>query len=171
MTNESAASDTVLWLGDGRPSSALHQLVGARFRLLDAAPGGATRFGVIAEGAAAATALRLALDRPADVAGLVLVAPTLIEANGRARDEPLAARLGELKPPLLVIFGTKDAAAPPEAGRHYRERSPRANIVFVYDAGAAMGDERPEAVAELAIDFLHRGDAFLVRQTSDLLYR
>jgi hypothetical protein len=171
MTNESAASDTVLWLGDGRPSSALRQLVGAQFPLLDAAPASATRFGVIAEGTEVATALRLALDRPEEVSGLVLVAPTLIDADGRTTDGALAARLTELKAPLLVIFGTKDAVAPPEAGRHYRERSPKANIVFVYDAGAAMGDERPEAVAELAIDFLRRGDTFLVRQTSDLLYR
>jgi hypothetical protein len=34
-----------------------------------------------------------------------------------------------------------------------------------------MADERPEAIAELAIDFLRRGDTFLVRQKSDLLYR
>jgi pimeloyl-ACP methyl ester carboxylesterase len=73
--------------------------------------------------------------------------------------------------PLLTIFATKDQAAPPEAGRHYRERLANCNVVFVYDAGAAMAEERPEAVAELAIDFLHRGDTFLVRQTSDLLYR
>jgi hypothetical protein len=44
-------------------------------------------------------------------------------------------------------------------------------VVFVYDASAAMGDERPEAVADLAIDFLHRGDTFLVRQQSDQLFR
>lgn len=171
MTNEPVASDTVLWLSDGKGSSALRKLVAAQFRVVDGVPAFATRFGVIAEGKAAAAALRLALDRPEDVTGVVLIAPTLIEANGRAADEALAARLAELTSPLLVLFGTKDAAAPPEAGRHYRERSAKANVIFVYDAGATMGDERPEAVAELAIDFLRRGDTFLVRQTSDLLYR
>jgi pimeloyl-ACP methyl ester carboxylesterase len=95
----------------------------------------------------------------------------LIDANGSAADEALIRRLSSLKVPLLTIFATKDQAAPPEAGRHYREHLANCNVVFVYDAGAAMADERPEAVAELAIDFLHRGDTFLVRQTSDLLYR
>ena len=167
----SEASDTVLWLGDGKRSAPLRKLVAAQFRVVDSAPSGAARFGVIAESDAAAEALRLALARPDDVTSVMLIAPTLIQANGRAADEALVAQLGALKPSLLVLFGTKDAAAPPDAGRHYRERSARANVVFVYDAGAAMGDERPEAVAEVAIDFIRRGDAFLVRQTSELLYR
>lgn len=164
-------SDTVLWLGDGKHSAALRKLVAAQFRVVDSAPAGAGRFGVIAESDGAPAALRLALERPDAVTSVTLMAPTLIGADGRAADEALVAQLGALKPALLVLFGTKDKAAPPDAGRHYRERSARANVIFVYDAGAAMGDERPEAVAELAIDFLRRGDAFVVRQTSDLLYR
>jgi len=169
MANENLGSDTVLWLGEKR--AALRDLIAAKFRVLDKAPSGGERFGVIAGSDAAAAALALALDRPEAVTALILVGPRLIEANGRAADEALIGRLGSLKVPLLTIFATKDQAAPPEAGRHYRERLANCNVVFVYDAGAAMAEERPEAVAELAIDFLHRGDTFLVRQTSDLLYR
>jgi len=169
MANESLGTDTVLWLGEKR--AALRDLVAAKFRVLDKAPSVGERFGVIAASDAAAAALALALERPEAVTALILVGPCLIGADGRATDETLVARLGGLKIPLLTIFGTKDRAAPPEAGRHYRERLATCNIMFVYDAGAAMADERPEAVAELAIDFLHRGDAFLVRQISDLLYR
>jgi len=169
MVNDSLGSDTILWFGE--KSAALRDLIAAKFRVIDKAPAGSERFGVIAGSGAAAAALALALERPAGVSALILVGPQLIRADGRAADEALVARLGELKVPLLTIFGTKDQAAPPEAGRHYRERLGRCNVVFVYDAGAAMADERPEAVAELAIDFFHRGDTFLVRQTSDLLYR
>ncbi|HLI21017.1 MAG TPA: hypothetical protein VKV32_07860 [Stellaceae bacterium] len=168
MASEQAATDAVLWLSHAKP---LRNLTAAHFRIVDGVPANGQRFGVVADSGSAAAALRLALDRPEDVTGIVLIAPTLIAADGRAIDEALVAQLGALKPALLVLFGTKDTAAPPDAGRHYRERSARANVVFVYDAGAAMGDERPEAVAELAIDFLKRGDAFIVRQTSDLLYR
>jgi pimeloyl-ACP methyl ester carboxylesterase len=171
MANEQAATDTVLWLGNAKNAAALRKLVAAQFRVVDGVPAGTARFGVIAESDAAATALLLALDRPDAVTGVVLLGPTLINADGHAADEALVARLGELKSPLLTLFGTKDKTAPPEAGRHYRERLAKANLVFVYDAGAAMGDERPEAVAELAIDFLRRGDTFLVRQASDQLYR
>lgn len=170
MTSESLGTDTVLWLGEKR--AALRDLVAAKFRIIDKAPSGGERFGVIAASDAAAAALALALERPDAVSALVLVGPRLIAAaEGRAADEALVARLGGLKVPLLTIFGTKDQAAPPEAGRHYRQRLASCNVVFVYDAGADMADERPEALAELAIDFLHRGDTFLVRQTSDLLYR
>ena len=171
MANEQTATDTVLWLGDANRSAPLRKLVAAQFRIVDGAPAGTARFGVIAERDAAATALRLAFDRPDSVACVILLGPSLIDAQGKAADEALVARLGELKTPLLTLFGTKDKAAPPEVGRHYRERLAKANVIFVYDAGAAMGDERPEAVAELAIDFLRRGDAFVVRQTSDQLYR
>lgn len=169
MTSENLGSDIVLWLGEKH--AALRDLVAAKFRVTDKAPSASERFGVIAESDAASAALVLALDRPEAVTALILIGPRLIQADGRAADEALVARLTGLKVPLLTIFGTKDQAAPPEAGRHYRERLANCNVVFVYDASAAMADERPEAVAELALDFLHRGDTFLVRQTSDLLYR
>jgi pimeloyl-ACP methyl ester carboxylesterase len=169
MASENLGSDTVLWLGEKR--AALRDLVAAKFRIIDKPPSGDERFGLIADSDSAAAALALALDRPDAVTALILLGPRLIDADGRVADEALVGRLGALKVPLLTVFGTKDKAAPPEAGRHYRERLAACNVVFLYDAGAAMGDERPEAVGDLAIDFLQRGDTFLVRQTSDLLYR
>jgi pimeloyl-ACP methyl ester carboxylesterase len=135
---------------------------------------GAARFSLVAEGDQAGLALLLALDHPQAVSSVILIAPTLITAQGRAAapaDEALVARLATLQAPLLALFGTKDTLAPPEAGRHYRDRLASCNVVFVYDAGHAMADERPEAVGELVTDFLHRRDLFLVRQESDLLYR
>jgi pimeloyl-ACP methyl ester carboxylesterase len=160
----------VLWLGERR-ASALRDLLAAEFHLIDKGLPEGGRFGVLADADQAAAGLDLALDRPEAVTALVLIGPRLIDSQGRVADEAVIARLGSLKVPLLTIFGTKDPAAPPEAGRHYRERLASCNVVFVYDAGAAMADERPEAIAELAIDFLRRGDTFLVRQKSDLLYR
>ncbi len=169
MASENLGTDTVLWLGEKR--SALRDLVAAQFRVVDKAPQGGERFGIVAESDAAATGLSVALERPDAVTGLVLLGPRLIDAGGRAADGSAAGLLGSLKVPLLTVFGTKDETAPPEAGRHYRARLANCNVVFVYDAGAAMAAERPEAIAELAIDFLCRGDTFIVRQTSDLLYR
>ena len=171
MANEHTGSDTVLWLGQARQAAPLRALIAAKFHVVDGVPAGEQRFGVIAQSEDAAAALRLALDCPEAVTALILLGPRLIGADGRAADESLIVGLGSLKVPLLTIFGTKDQAAPPEAGRHYRERLASCNVVFVYDAGVAMAEERPEAVAELVIDFLRRGDTFLVRQTSDLLYR
>jgi pimeloyl-ACP methyl ester carboxylesterase len=169
MTNETLGSDTVLWLGEKR--AALRDLIAAKFRIVDKAPSGSERFCVIADSDNAAAGLTLALDRPDAVAALVVLGPRLIKGDGTVAEAALVGRLGALKVPLLTVFGTKDKAAPPEAGRFYRERLAACNVVFVYDAGAAMADERPEAVADLAIDFFHRGDTFLVRQQSDLLFR
>jgi pimeloyl-ACP methyl ester carboxylesterase len=169
MANETLGSDIVLWLGEKR--AALRDLVAAKFRVIDKAPTGSERYGVIAGSDAATAALSLALEKRDAVSAVVLLGPQLIHGDGRVADEALIGRLASLKVPLLTVFGTKDKASPPEAGRHYRARLAACNVVFVYDAGAAMGDERPEAVADLAIDFFHRGDTFLVRQQSDLLFR
>ena len=56
------------------------------------------------------------------------------------------------------------------AARRYREHIPDCNLVFVYDAGQAMAEERPEAVASLVLDFLERHNLFLVRRESDLIF-
>ena len=183
-------SDPVLWLGERDRSGALRRLVGAECPLIadPSLTAAATpqaimdavkaqrlvRIGAVAEAGQEALALQLALDEPEAVSALVLLAPRLIDPRGQApsgAEEALVARLGTLRPPLLVLLGTKDALAPPDVGRHYRARLASANVIFVYDAGAAMAEERPEAVAELVIDFLRRRDLFLVRQQSDLLYR
>ncbi|HWE71825.1 MAG TPA: alpha/beta hydrolase [Stellaceae bacterium] len=169
MTNENLGTDTVLWLGEKRAE--LRDLIAAQFRVIDKTPSGSERFAVIADSDNAAAGLALALDRPDAVAALIVLGPRLIHGDGRVADEALIGRLGALKVPLLTVFGTKDRAAPPEAGRYYRERLAACNVVFVYDAGTAMADERPEAVADLVVDFFHRGDTFLVRQQSDLLFR
>jgi pimeloyl-ACP methyl ester carboxylesterase len=134
---------------------------------------GIAHFNLLAQGAGAALALLLALDSPNSVSALVLLGPTAMASNGAhagGADEALINRLGELKVPSLAVFGTKDPFAPVEAGRHYRARIPACNLVFVYDAGQAMEEERPEAVAALLLDFLDRHDLFLVRRDSDLIY-
>jgi pimeloyl-ACP methyl ester carboxylesterase len=182
--------EPVLWPGGPEHSSALRALVAAQCRVIElpqlgaastpaaiiaaATARGAARFSVVAESGQAALVLLLALEHPQAVSSVVLLAPTLINAQGQAAspaDAALVARLATLQSPLLVLLGTRDTIAPPEAGRHYRERLASCNVVFVYDAGHAMADERPEAVGELVTDFLHRRDLFLVRQQSDLLYR
>jgi pimeloyl-ACP methyl ester carboxylesterase len=177
MTEKAQASDVVLWLGEKERCAGLKRLVAGHCRLVEvpagAAAPGVERFGLVAENEHAAAALRLALDQPQKVAAVVLLAPTIFDARGAAReaDASIAERLGAIEAPVLALFGTRDSIAPPEAARHYRARNARCNLVFVYDAGAAMGEERPEAVAELVTDFLRRRDRFIVRQHDDLLYR
>ena len=91
----------------------------------------------------------------------------LIGAN---RDAELEAAMRRLDIPALVLFGTLDRVIPPEMGRHYKELLPNGHLVLVYDAGHAIGAERPEAFVEVVTDFLDRREAFLISRTETVIH-
>jgi len=127
---------------------------------------GAGRHAVCGHGAAAGLALSVAMAAPEDVEAVVLVAPTaLAEA-----DETFTSRLKDLPTPALALFGTEDRLSPCESAHRYRTAMANCSVVMVYDAGHAMGDDRPEAVAAVVEDFLARHEGFLVRRTSGLIH-
>jgi len=86
------------------------------------------------------------------------------------RDPDLEPRLRQLPVATLVLFGTLDRVIPPEMGRHYKELIPNCQLVFVYDAGHAIGAERPEAFTDVVGDFLERHEAFVIRRTETLIH-
>jgi pimeloyl-ACP methyl ester carboxylesterase len=90
--------------------------------------------------------------------------------RGPGRDPELEARMGQLDIPTLVVFGTWDRIIPPEMGRHYKELMPNCHLVFVYDAGHAIGAERPEAFADLVTDYLERREAFVISRTPTAIH-
>jgi pimeloyl-ACP methyl ester carboxylesterase len=88
---------------------------------------------------------------------------------GPDRDPDLEARLRDLAAPTLVLFGTYDRLIAPEMGHFYKELIPNCHLVFVYDAGHAIGAERPEAFVEVAADFLERHEAFIISRTDTVI--
>jgi 4,5:9,10-diseco-3-hydroxy-5,9,17-trioxoandrosta-1(10),2-diene-4-oate hydrolase len=90
--------------------------------------------------------------------------------GGPARDADLETGLRELATPTLVLFGTLDAVIPPEMGHLYKELIPNCHLVFVYDAGHAIGAERPEAFTEVVADFLERHEAFIISRTPTVIH-
>lgn len=119
------------------------------------------QFDVLAWGTVAADrALRVALEQSARVHALVLAAAE------PPRDEDLAKHTTELKAPVLALFGTRDSAVPPATGRRWRALLPGCHIVFIYDAGTDIAGDRPEAFAEVVLDFLADPGAFLVNRAS-----
>ena len=90
--------------------------------------------------------------------------------RGPVRDADLETKLRRLPVATLVLFGTLDRVIPPEMGRHYKELIPNCQLVFVYDAGHAIGAERPEAFADAVGDFLERHEAFVIRRTETLIH-
>jgi len=134
---------------------------------------GLARYGVIGVAAATTTALRLALDAPDQVDGLVLISPTAASARSLgtpdSADRELAGRLGDLKPAALVLLGTEDRSVLPETGRIYAQRIPRCYCVLVYDDGRALAAERPDALFGTMLDFLEYRENFVVNRSSTVL--
>jgi pimeloyl-ACP methyl ester carboxylesterase len=90
--------------------------------------------------------------------------------RGPDRDAALEAAMRRLDTPTLVLFGTLDRVIPPEMGRHYKEVLPNGHLVLVYDAGHAIGAERPAAFVEIVSDFLERHEAFLISRAETALH-
>jgi pimeloyl-ACP methyl ester carboxylesterase len=90
--------------------------------------------------------------------------------RGPARDAALESRLRDIVTPALVLFGTLDTLMPPEMGRHYKEHLPNCHLVFVYDTAHAISSERPEAFAEVTLDFLERHEAFVINRVATVIH-
>jgi pimeloyl-ACP methyl ester carboxylesterase len=88
---------------------------------------------------------------------------------GPDRDPELETQLREMAAPTLVLFGTYDRLIAPEMGHFYKELIPNCHLVFVYDAGHAIGAERPEAFVEVVADFLDRHEAFIISRTETVI--
>ncbi len=96
--------------------------------------------------------------------------PLVQRLRGPARDADLESRLPGLVTPTLVLFGTLDSVIAPAMGRVYKELIPGCHLVFVYDAGHAIGTDRPEAFVEVVVDFLERHEAFVISRTETLIH-
>ena len=129
---------------------------------------GLDHYVVIGSGDTAALAVWQAVDAPEHVDGLVLISPTVLRPD--AAESALAGRLGEVRAPALVLFGTNDPAVPPETGRLYVERLPECYYALSYDAGHDIAGDRPEALSEAVSDFVERRGTFIVERNSTALH-
>jgi pimeloyl-ACP methyl ester carboxylesterase len=139
----------------GSPQEAARR-IGAAVAVL-----GIERFDLLGEGAGAAAAMWLAAAPEEDVGSVVLAAPANL--LGGLPDEAFR----EMKRPVLVLSGTKDQS---DAGDRYRTLLPDCHFMFVYDAGPAIGAERPEALAFIALEFFERRDLFLVSRENGMAF-
>jgi pimeloyl-ACP methyl ester carboxylesterase len=127
---------------------------------------GVDGFNLLGTSSGGETALWIALQAPERVRALVLEAPAAIRHDGA----DLEGRLEELTTPTLVLCGTRDTVSPPAMGRGYKERIPNCHLVFVYDAGQAIGVDRPEAFTEVVADFFERHEAFVISRTPTVIH-
>jgi pimeloyl-ACP methyl ester carboxylesterase len=128
-----------------------------------------------------AVALWLAIEKPQLVDHLVLECPAglysidpkikrvnraLLEHYGAedGKDEALAARVGEVAQPTLIIQGTNDGTIPEPSARWLKARLRKAYLVYVWGAGHDLEVDAPERVLDLARRFLEHSDAFMVNR-------
>jgi pimeloyl-ACP methyl ester carboxylesterase len=135
----------------GSPQEAARR-IGAALRAL-----GIERFDLMGEGAGAAAAVWLALAPEAEIGSVVLAAPAGLT------DEAFR----EIKRSVLVLCGTKDQSG---AGDRWRILLPDCHFMLVYDAGLAIGAERPEAIAFITLEFFERRDLFLVSRENGVVF-
>ena len=130
------------------PGAVLHALDGA----------GVSAFNLLATGGASRAVAALAR-----AAGTRLLAMVLESPDAPGPDDIPAA-------PALVVLGTRDTEAAQGAGVGWVDRIPGSHLVYVYDAGHAVSEDRPEAFAEVVGDFLERHDAFVISRTTTVIY-
>ena len=172
MAMTDTPSPAVAESGVGRPALVLGAAPGSpglaalatRFRVFALADtGGAADWvaaqgfetlGVVGVGDAAGAALELAsaLGEAADA--LVLVSPAAPPADAQ-----------RLAAPVCVLIGDRDADAAPLADWR---RTLHANVVLVFDAGADILADRPDAFASAAGDFLDRKARFAFADSAAL---
>jgi pimeloyl-ACP methyl ester carboxylesterase len=158
MAPVAEAAETLVCLGGVASSPpAARELLGAHYRLRDAAPEQGS-FSLWARGGACTEALRQAAALRERLSALVLESPGEV---------PEAAPLAQLTVPTLVVCGS-DASA--DTARVLRERLPNCHFVLVYAAGDDVATHRPQAFASLVEDFLERRERFIVNNRSGLLH-
>jgi len=106
---------------------------------------------------------------PTDPAIMSKQGPLVGRLLGPNRDPALEERLGDIRVPVLVLFGTEDKMIPSEMGRIYREKVPNCHFVLVYDAGHSISGDRPEAFTSVIGDFLRRHEQFVVNRETSVL--
>ena len=72
------------------------------------------------------------------------------------REPAMAARVGEIKAPTLILFGDKDRIINPTAAQTFNERIAGSEVVMLPGIGHLPMEEAPDATATAIADFLTR---------------
>lgn len=72
------------------------------------------------------------------------------------REPAMAARVGQVKAPTLILFGDKDRLINPSAAQTFNERIAGSEVVLLPGIGHLPMEEAPDATATAIADFLKR---------------
>ncbi len=84
----------------------------------------------------------------------LLSAPDHVFGRPIVLDPPAAARLDDLRCPVLAVAGALDVSDVAETARHLEEAAPDARAVLLPDVAHMIGMERPAELAALVVELL-----------------
>jgi pimeloyl-ACP methyl ester carboxylesterase len=87
--------------------------------------------------------------------------------GGLIFDEALAAKLPEITARTLVLMGSLDQIIPPETGHLIKAKVPLSHLTYIWDAAHSLEIDQPQRVAAIVLDFLARGESFIVKPGKD----
>jgi pimeloyl-ACP methyl ester carboxylesterase len=73
-----------------------------------------------------------------------------------SKQPEMAARVGEIKAPTLILFGDKDRIINPSAAQTFHERIAGSEVILLPGIGHLPMEEAPDATAKAIADFLTR---------------
>ena len=82
----------------------------------------------------------------------------------------LEAELPRLACATLVVFGQEDRFVARTAGGAWKDLVPNCSLSYVYDAGHAIGSDRPDALHNVVLDFAERRETFIVENRPSLIF-
>jgi pimeloyl-ACP methyl ester carboxylesterase len=94
---------------------------------------------------------------------------TLTYTKGAAFDAALAERLPSIKARTLILMGTQDLIIPAETGHLLKSVIPQSHLTYIHGAAHALEFDQPKRVSGLVLDFLDRGESFLVREKTSAI--
>lgn len=80
---------------------------------------------------------------------------SLVRLARDTKQDHLAASLGEIRAPALLLWGTEDRITPPDVARRFHDLLPVSRLLFVPEAGHAPMIERPSVFAFHLSSFLN----------------
>jgi len=119
---------------------------------------GVERFSVIGISRGVPLALAIAIAAPDQIDKLILMSPP----PWSNIEEQLRASLPTVAAPTLLLVGTSDRSGSADSARKLRETIGASQLLLIYDAGALIAADRPDACASPIGEFLDRGVEFVV---------
>ena len=87
-------------------------------------------------------------------------APDLVSGQPIVLDPPAAARLADLRCPVLAVAGALDVSNVVETAYHLQANAPNARAVILPDVAHMIGMEAPDRLNALIVDFLRPLEAW-----------